>query len=90
VSRGTLLEYWVSVAFVKSYLETARSASFFAADARRDSDSAGLCLLGRGIYELHYHLLHHPQRIHIPLKAILHLLQERDRREPVHTPRPPA
>jgi hypothetical protein len=40
------------------------------------------CMLGRGIYELRYGLLNHPERMQIPLKAILHLLHERDRRQP--------
>jgi hypothetical protein len=40
------------------------------------------CLLSRGIYELRYQLLNHPERSEIPIKALLHLLHERDRRQP--------
>ena len=34
------------------------------------------------VYELRYHLVKHPESVQIPLGAILHLLHDRDRRQP--------
>ena len=73
-------QWWVSVAFVKSYLDAAGPASFLPQSREEMQLVLDYCLLGRGVYELRYHLLNHPTRSQIHLKAILHLLHERDRR----------
>ena len=74
-------QWWVSVAFVKAYLETAGAALFLPRSREEMQLLLDYCLLGRGIYELRYHLMIHPDRAQIPLRAILHLLHERDRRQ---------
>ena len=72
--------WWVSAAFVKAYVEVAGGTSFLPRSKEEMQIVLDYCLLGRAIYELRYHLLNNPKRIQIPLQAILHLLQERDRR----------
>ncbi len=74
--------WWVSVAFMKAYLDVAGRAPFLPGDREEMQIVLDYCFLGRAIYELRYHLLNHPGRSQIPLKAILHLLHERDRRQP--------
>jgi maltose alpha-D-glucosyltransferase/alpha-amylase len=74
-------QWWVSAAFVKAYLEVAGAAAFLPHSREEMQIMLDYCLLGRGIYELRYHLLNHPERVRIPLRALLHLLQERDRRQ---------
>lgn len=83
-------QWWVSVAFVKSYLETAEGANFLPQAREEMQIILDYNLLGRGIYELRYHLLNHPQRCRIPLQGILYLLQERDRRQSEVRPRKEA
>jgi predicted trehalose synthase len=78
-------QWWVSAAFVQAYLEAAGTAPFLPQTRDELQIVLDYCLLGRAIYELRYHLLNNPQRAHIPLRAILHLLQERDRRQIVGT-----
>ncbi len=74
-------QWWVAVAFVKAYFEFPGIAPYLPR-AREDMQIVlDYCLLGRGIYELRFQLLNHPERIHIPLKAIHYLLHERDRRQ---------
>jgi len=73
-------QWWVCAAFVKAYLEIARTGSFLPTTREEMQVVLDFCLLGRGIYELRYHMLNNPNRLQIPLRAILHLLHERDRR----------
>jgi maltose alpha-D-glucosyltransferase/alpha-amylase len=73
-------QWWVSVAFVKAYLEVDGTTSLLPQTREEMQIVLDYCLLGRGIYEVRYRLLTRPERVQIPLKAILHLLQERDRR----------
>ncbi|HZZ82122.1 MAG TPA: maltose alpha-D-glucosyltransferase [Gemmataceae bacterium] len=78
---------WVSTAFVRSYLETAGHASFV---PRTHDDLQSLldyCLLGRAIYDVRYHLLNRPERVQVPLRALLLQLQDRDRRQVALPPR---
>lgn len=81
--------WWVSAAFVKAYLEVAGAASFLPRSKEEMQIVLDYCLLGRAIYELRYHLLNNPKRIEIPLRAILHLLQQRDRRLDSRAGEPP-
>jgi maltose alpha-D-glucosyltransferase / alpha-amylase len=74
-------QWWVSAAFVKAYLEVAGTASFLPRTREEMQIVLDYCLLGRGIYELRYHLLNDLRRVQIPLRALLHLLHERDRRQ---------
>jgi maltose alpha-D-glucosyltransferase/alpha-amylase len=83
-------QWWVAIAFVKAYLEAAGAAPFLPATREEMQIVLDYCLLGRSIYELRYQLLNHPERSQIALKAILHLLHERDRRQPDQPTDPPA
>jgi maltose alpha-D-glucosyltransferase/alpha-amylase len=74
-------QWWVSVAFVKGYLDTADGAGFLPKNREEMQIVLDYSLLGRGIYDLRFQLLRHPERGQTPLKAILHLLRERDRRQ---------
>lgn len=72
---------WASVAFFAAYLDVPGVRTLL---PNKNDDIQMLldyCLLSRSVYELRYQLLHDPERIHIALKGILEVLQERDRRE---------
>jgi maltose alpha-D-glucosyltransferase / alpha-amylase len=73
-------QWWASTAFVKAYLEVAGAAPILPRTREEMQIVLDYCLLGRAIYELRYHLLNDPQQVRIPLRALLQLLQERDRR----------
>ena len=74
-------QWWVSVAFVKAYLDVAGIASLLPATREEMQIVLDYCLLGCGIYNLRYQLLNHPKGVQVPLKALLHLLHEQDRRQ---------
>ena len=82
-------QWWVSVAFVKAYFEIMGPTNLLPQTRAEMQIVLDYSLLGRGIYELRYHLLNHPERIQIPLKAILYLLHERDRRHSEQPDEPP-
>jgi maltose alpha-D-glucosyltransferase / alpha-amylase len=75
-------QWWVAVAFVREYLATAGSAGFLPQGRDEMQIVLDYCLLGRAIYEVRYHLLNHPERCQIALKAVLQILHERDRQLP--------
>jgi maltose alpha-D-glucosyltransferase/alpha-amylase len=68
------LSGWLSVAFVRQYLETAGSASF----VPRSPDETRLLLdffeLEKVIYELSYELNSRPDWLHVPLNGLLRML----------------
>jgi maltose alpha-D-glucosyltransferase / alpha-amylase len=72
-------QMWVSAAFVKAYMEIARTACFLPGNREEMQILLDFFLLGRGIFELRYQLLHRPDRAQIPLQALLYLLDLRDR-----------
>jgi maltose alpha-D-glucosyltransferase/alpha-amylase len=72
-------QWWVSVAFVKSYLEIARSASFLPRTRTEMQILLDFFLLSRGLFELRYQLLNRPDRAQIPLEALLYTLDRVDR-----------
>ena len=77
-------QLWVSVAFVKDYLETARAASFLPRTRVDMQILLDFFLLGRGIFELRFQLLNRPDRAQIPLQALLHILDRLDREHAAH------
>ena len=66
-------EKWVSVAFLKAYLQTAAGAPFLP-DAREHlSMLLESFLLDKALYELNYELNNRPNWVRIPLRGILNL-----------------
>jgi maltose alpha-D-glucosyltransferase/alpha-amylase len=74
-------QWWIAVAFVKAYLEVAGTEAYLPHTRDETQIVLDYSLLCRGIYELRYHLFNHPERSPIPLRALLHLLHDRDRRQ---------
>jgi maltose alpha-D-glucosyltransferase/alpha-amylase len=69
---------WAAGAYLGSYLEVARDASFI---PRSDRDTKLLLdtfLLGKAVYELGYEANNRPEWIKIPISGILRLLEEAD------------
>ncbi|HUG44375.1 MAG TPA: maltose alpha-D-glucosyltransferase [Acidobacteriota bacterium] len=69
-------QLWVSVAFLKSYLEAAESARFAPENTEDLAVLLNALLLEKAIYELGYELNHRPDWLQIPLQGILNLLEE--------------
>jgi maltose alpha-D-glucosyltransferase / alpha-amylase len=65
---------WVSASFLRSYLQTARGASFLPRGREELSTLLDVCLLEKAVYELRYEANHRPEWIHIPARGILELL----------------
>jgi maltose alpha-D-glucosyltransferase/alpha-amylase len=65
---------WASVAFLKSYLATAKGAAFLPKDPRETQILLDAFLLEKAVYELGYELGNRPDWIDIPLQRILALL----------------
>jgi maltose alpha-D-glucosyltransferase/alpha-amylase len=67
---------WVSVTFVKAYLEAAGQAPFLPKTRAELAALLDFYLLKRAVHELRYDLTHFPDRVHIPLQGLLQLLEE--------------
>jgi maltose alpha-D-glucosyltransferase/alpha-amylase len=67
-------DQWVSSAFFRSYLETARGASFLPTETRDLEILLEAFLLDKAFYELDYELNNRPAWIRIPLQGILAFL----------------
>jgi maltose alpha-D-glucosyltransferase/alpha-amylase len=89
---GRFWHRWVGIAFLKAYVEVARTASYLPATIEEMQLILDCHQLGRVVYELRYHLLNHPTRVVFPLQSLLNLLQERDRLQaaPTEQSRVPA
>jgi maltose alpha-D-glucosyltransferase/alpha-amylase len=77
-SRSWVL--WVAVAFVRSYLAAAASASFLPANREELQVLLDFYLLSRGLAGLRSQLLNDSDQVQISLQALLYLLELRDRR----------
>ena len=66
-------EKWVSVAFLKAYLETAAGAEFLPSDHAHLATLLEVFLLDKALYELNYELNNRPSWVRIPLRGILSL-----------------
>jgi maltose alpha-D-glucosyltransferase/alpha-amylase len=73
-------QLWTSVAFVREYLETARSGAFLQRSREEMQVVLDFHLMARGVFELQYQLLNHSERVEIPLQTLLHIINQRDRR----------
>jgi maltose alpha-D-glucosyltransferase/alpha-amylase len=71
---------WVSMAFIKAYLEAAAPGAFLPQDPQEKQILLDFYVLGRGIFELRYQLLNRPDRAPLAVQALLYLLEQRNRR----------
>jgi len=67
---------WVSVTFLKAYLQTAATAKFLPKTRAELAMLLDFFLLKRAVQELRYDLIHCPDRVHIPIQGLLQLLEE--------------
>jgi maltose alpha-D-glucosyltransferase/alpha-amylase len=66
---------WVSVAFLKAYLETAGRGSFLPSSRHEQTLLLDFYLLKRAMNELRYDLTTHLDRVKIPLQALWQILE---------------
>jgi maltose alpha-D-glucosyltransferase / alpha-amylase len=66
--------HWVSIAFLKSYFETANEAPFLPRAREELALLLNVYMLEKGLYELGYELNNRPEWVHIPLRGIRELL----------------
>ncbi len=72
---------WVSVAFVKAYLEIAARDSFLPRTRDETQILLNFFFVSRGVFELRYQLLNHLDRVQIPLQSLLQMLDLESRRK---------
>jgi len=70
---------WVSAAFLKAYLETARKDSFLPRDDEEIRTLLDFFLLKRAVNELRYELSNHLQRVVVPVEGLLQIMEGGDR-----------
>ena len=73
-------DVWVSVAYVKAYLEVAAKSSYLPQTHEEMQILLNFYFLGRGVFELRYQLLNRLDRVDIPLQSLLQLLEMGKRR----------
>ena len=66
---------WVSVAFLKSYLRTAESASFWPGTQSELRVLLDAHLLEKAVYEIGYELNNRPNWVRIPIRGVLDILE---------------
>jgi len=66
--------FWVSVAFLESYLEASRSGGFLPNDVEELKNLLDLYLLEKVVYELRYELNNRPDWVSVPIQGISELL----------------
>ena len=71
---------WVAVAFVKSYLDVAGSAAFLPQTRDETQVLLDFYLMSRGLAALRNQLINQLDLVPIPLRALLNMLELRDRR----------
>jgi maltose alpha-D-glucosyltransferase/alpha-amylase len=67
--------FWVSVAFLQSYLEASRAGGFLPESNHELKSLLDLFLLQKAIYELNYELNNRPEWAAVPIAGILAILQ---------------
>ncbi len=68
--------HWVSVDFLKAYLDAAEDGDFLPPSEAGISALLDLCLIDKAVYELGYELNNRPTWVRIPLQGILGLIEE--------------
>jgi len=75
--------YWVSVTFLKSYLETTKDIPLFAQAGTPEFEILlNIFLLEKSIYELNYELNNRPQWVEIPLDGVLEIMEKMNEPKP--------
>ncbi|HWH79795.1 MAG TPA: hypothetical protein VNT76_20585, partial [Candidatus Binatus sp.] len=72
---GRFWVYWVSAAFLKSYLKSASSGGFLPTTTDDLKTLLDLCLLQKALYELTYELNNRPDWVIAPIRGMLEVLQ---------------
>jgi maltose alpha-D-glucosyltransferase/alpha-amylase len=67
--------FWVSVIFLKAYLEAAINGKFLPESREELRTLIDMYLLEKAVYEMGYELNNRPQWVRIPLRGILQLLE---------------
>ena len=67
--------HWVSVDFLRAYLDTAQNGDFLPASESGTKALLDLCLIDKAVYELAYELNNRPTWVRIPLRGILGLIE---------------
>jgi maltose alpha-D-glucosyltransferase/alpha-amylase len=70
----TFWQVWVSVAFLKAYLDTARGAVFLPRDREALQVLLDAHLLEKAVYEVGYDLNNRPDWLNVPLNGVLQVL----------------
>jgi maltose alpha-D-glucosyltransferase / alpha-amylase len=66
--------FWVSVVFVRNYLESSRNGGFLPASREELKNLLDLFLLQKAIYELNYEINSRPEWVAIPIRGILDIM----------------
>jgi maltose alpha-D-glucosyltransferase/alpha-amylase len=83
-------DFWVSVAFVKAYLEVAARDTFLPRTRDETQILLNFFFVSRGVFELRYQLLNHLDRVQIPLQSLLLMLDLESRRKVSATAKAPV
>lgn len=67
---------WVSVSFLKAYLETATQGTFLPTVREELHILLDVFVLEKAVYELGYEMNNRPDWIHVPIEGLLQLLEE--------------
>ena len=67
--------WWVSAAFLQSYLEVAGAAAFLPPSREDLQTLLDLFLLEKALYELGYEVNNRPQWVRIPIEGVVQLLE---------------
>lgn len=69
--RARALDAWLSVAFLRGYLDAARGLPFLPADRVHLDQLLQAFLIDKALYEVRYEIDHRPDWLRIPLQALL-------------------
>lgn len=68
---------WVSSAYLRAYLDTAKDASFIPKSKEETAALLDIFILEKAVYELNYELNNRPDWILIPMKGITRILEKK-------------